>query len=366
MAGRIRSRAGVVAIAAAVAASSGCWLQVGNGPGHTRANAFEGGLTTATVAGLHEEWAVPLPGTGSEAMVADGRVILSWNAGLSAGVRAVDETTGATVWDRTLMVVPAQSGALAAATSPTLVDGTVRTGAAGFLPITRTGPACVVQTYHLDPATGFGASIASAFPSPTAADGPVVARALLTFPDGCTASPSIVLDVDVAGGSPARWQAPVPGGPVGTFLPTIVGGRLFLAHGATVDAYAATGCGAATCPPVWSRTFDASVSTPMAEATGPLFVPSGGDLLAVDPATGADVWRAPLGGGTGGALATGMALAGGTVYVTTTDTSGATGTLLALPAGGCGAATCAPTWTATLAGAPRAPVVAGGVVYASS
>src|SRR5262249_13326211 len=102
---------------------------------------------------------------------------------------------------------------------------------------------------------------------------------------------------------------------------------------------------------------------PVAEATGSVFVLSGSELVALDRTTGGDAWRAELGTG---ATGTGIAVADGTVYVTAVDSSGTTGTLLALPAAGCGAATCAPAWTTAPGGAGGSPVVAGGVVYSST
>ena len=57
-----------------------------------------------------------------------------------------------------------------------------------------------------------------------------------------------------------------------------------------------------------------------------------------------------------------VALAGGTLYVPT-----ASGDLVALAAGGCGAATCSPQWSgATGSAVSQQPAVANGVVYTAS
>ena len=88
----------------------------------------------------------------------------------------------------------------------------------------------------------------------------------------------------------------------------------------------------------------------MAGRTGPVFVSVGGDLLALDRTTGAEMWRAPGAGGSIAALA-----------------SGATPTLKAFVAAGCGSASCAPRWTATLPGTAATSVAVGGdVVYTST
>jgi outer membrane protein assembly factor BamB len=123
MAGRMRriaGRRGAVLVALmAVVALPGCWLQIGAGPGHTRHQAFDGGLTAANVATLHELWSVEVPGTLSEPMVSEGRVFVTHTETHTSAVRAVDAATGATLWNTGLVSMPPVSGAFAAGTPVT-------------------------------------------------------------------------------------------------------------------------------------------------------------------------------------------------------------------------------------------------------
>jgi outer membrane protein assembly factor BamB len=80
---------------------------------------------------------------------------------------------------------------------------------------------------------------------------------------------------------------------------------------------------------------------------------AGGSLLALDAADGHVLWTAPL----AAAPSAEPALADGWLYVPLAD-----GSLVVLPAAGCGAATCDPAWQATLGGTGLQPAVAGGVV----
>jgi hypothetical protein len=111
-------------------------------------------------------------------------------------------------------------------------------------------------------------------------------------------------------GGPPRLCTPLWTVPVGG-APAVAGGRLFLGSG----VFAAAGCGAPACEPVWTAQTRGFPSLP--------------------------------------------AIAGSTLYLPAGDEVGA------FPAAGCGAASCPPRWTAPL---PQAgPVsVANGVVYGLS
>jgi len=130
--------------------------------------------------------------------------------------------------------------------------------------------------------------------------------------------------------------------------------------GATVRAYAAAGCGAATCPPVWSVDLAGTVLGMAADAGGRLYAlirPSGNlELVVLDRSDGAVRWTAPLPGDVGY-----MTVAGGRVHVASGPT------LSTFDGAGCGASTCGPQWTAALPGTATAnPVSGGGVVYVAA
>jgi outer membrane protein assembly factor BamB len=110
------------------------------------------------------------------------------------------------------------------------------------------------------------------------------------------------------------------------------------------------------CQPDWVTTLDGTLQPPA--AIGPeqvVYVGSGGAVAVLDVATGVVAWTANVGGG----VATPPVVAGETVLVATTN-----GRLVALPAAGCGAATCIPLWEGQLGGTPSsAPAAGGDVAY---
>lgn len=350
----------VVAAAVAGLLFSGCWLQPGFDAGHTRFNDLEDTLTAANVDTLAQDWSIDLDTTASEPIVKGGRVYVAMGgtsptSRLTARAGAYDVATGAEVWKRTFGDICC-SGGTAEITPTSFVGDELWTG---FLVISTIGPR---------PIGDYGA--------PTrlnAADGTVINKGAAGVVDATTAVPSgdavVQVWVNITT-PPARqlvvrdkatlatlWTATLPGdlalGPV-TVDPTVADGQVFAADQNTLHAFPLAGCGAATCPATWSLDLGAK-PTNLAAAPGgdTVLVTRGTDLVAVDRATGTIAWSAPL-----GATAPGVAIADGTVYV------GAGTTLSTFAAAGCGAATCAPTATATLASAAGAsPVVAGGVVY---
>ena len=363
MVGPLRHAAGrrvsVVLAAAAVVLLlllPGCWLQIGAGPGHTRYNPIEAGLTVANVSTLQEVWSVGVPGVLSEPMVSEGRVFVTRVDTFQSGVRAVDAATGGTLWDAGLVSVPQVSGAFAAGTPVTFVGDRLSTGFLGFVPFAPgpvPGPACALGSVALDPTTGAKSLGVSAFPSAATSADPVVTRALFSV---ATTSPCSLSDttitLEVTGSPGGEWRTTIPGSPAGSFTPTLTSDRVLLTHGSSLDAYAIDGC-TSNCLR-WTRTLSPEPSTPVTDGTGPIFVTTGPHLVALDPADGGELWRAPLPGN-----GAGVAVANGTVYVTS-----AAGTLQAFDAGGCGAATCGPRWDASFDFASVSePVVGGGVVY---
>lgn len=348
----------------ALTVTSGCWLQVGATGGHTRHNAVESALDATNVAGLREVWSADLTGQVSEPIVWKGRVFVTQTTTTGVAVHALDLDDGGTLWSRSLLGGVGGEGTFVVGTPVTVVDDLLWTGHLGYVPFAPGGgPACVSGADVLDPETGAGDGGAGDYPSAAASAGDIVARTLLRLGSGC-ASPSLQLDVRVAptGGPVTRWTADLGAVSSGSLAPTAAGDQVFVAVGADLLAYAAAGCGAATCAPTWSKTFPTSSPGAMAGTTGPVFVIADSALIALDRAAGTELWRAPFADSVVG----GTALADGVVYVTVTPSGGAP-SLVALDAAGCGAATCIALWTAALSGTgATAPAVAGDVVYVST
>jgi outer membrane protein assembly factor BamB len=357
----------LVAALLAMVVSSGCWLQLGSSGGHTYDNPVETTLTPATVTGLHQVWSVTASGSASEPLVSQGRVFFSWTNAVATGVESLNLADGSTRWDKSLLGGVAGPNAVVLGTPVAFAGGQLLGGHLGYVPVTRVGPACILGPDVLDPATGAGGGGGSAtgdFPSSAASANGIVARSLLQLGSGCSLPSSFTLDVSVSppAGPAGQWRATIDDSFVGgTLLPAVTGNLVVLSHGVTVDGFAAAGCGAATCPPIWSTTFPDPVSPPMAGATGPVYVRTDASLLALDRTTGTELWRAPL-----ATAGYDMALADGTVYVATVSPTDPP-VLVALDAAGCGAATCTPRWTAALPGTGVSSLAVGGdVVYTST
>jgi hypothetical protein len=102
---------------------------------------------------------------------------------------------------------------------------------------------------------------------------------------------------------------------------------------------------------LWSTPTTGVTDTP-AMADGRLFVPTVQGLVVVDTATGAISWK------TGWAVVAQPAVAGGVVF------TGGFDRVMAFPAAGCGAATCAPIWSdLTNSRITGAPAVSNGQLY---
>jgi outer membrane protein assembly factor BamB len=374
--GRAASSLRAATMAAALALVSGCWLQVGADAGHTRFNVVETGLTRADVETLQVDWSVTPGGVPSEPMVRGDRVYVTRTYGenwpsdrLDASVLAFDAGTGSQVWERRLVEVSGP-GSVPNGTPVTFVGDELWTSHYGFS-VGPSGPTCSAADHVLDPATGVMTTEDGAFSSAVASAAPVVARVVTELQATC--EPSALpgrLEVDSRrpDGSGALWTAPLSGY-LGSYspAPTLAGDRVYVADaegavGTTLRAYATAGCGAATCAPLWSRTYTrTAISTPVARDTGPVIVLAPRSVQALDQDTGEVLWQAQLTN-----QQTGLALAGDTVFVTTAAPLSGPGHLQAFEAGGCGAPTCSPLWSAPLGNGGSEPVVAGGVVYTVS
>jgi len=406
-----RLRALAPAVLAALA-STACWPVPGQNSDRTAHNPFESAITTATVGDLTPVWDVP--GRGSPVLSGSG-VILAWDV----TVRRLDQATGATVWSTELPdVAPPFStagdafvaggrvlvGYGAGNLGGTLWDGATLdpvTGAvddsppfSGFIESVRgtqvltavasfgSGAGGVYSFSIDDLATGenvgggyFGYSefggLSYGFTLGSAAayqsgDGPIGPDAGGSWTQG-PAVRAFPLSPGVTCGPPtiqfacATWTTEVGGQPTAP----VIGPGESLVHVGT-DAGDLVALDAATGAVVWTTPVGAAVSGPPALAGGVLYAGTdGGTLVAVDAVTGAVLWSASVGSGAGVAVRGQPAVAGSgvgaVVLVGTADQ------LVALPAAGCGAATCAPLWAGTVTGGvTSSPVVSGGRVLVTT
>jgi hypothetical protein len=367
---RILRVAGLLALAAV---ASGCWLQQGFGPGRQGYSALETEVTAANVADLATAWTATVDGAAGEAVIFSGRAFVSDGGSLTA----LRLATGAEDW----------SGAVGGST-PAVVDGQLRVAAGG---------ADRCHMLSVAPATGATTELAAfgpelpGFAGGCGPGGDVVgvgSQAVASWsvfvgpvpagpPGPCNRGQSFVLagpgvsSVDTA--TAAVWDHDesegicVTGGvlpPIPTFGPISSDGTSILfTEGLTLDALPVD-CTAAGCPTTWSvdlAPFVAAGST----IAGPAVALAGGDIavassdgtvVVVDGASHQVAWTADV----GAALDQPLAASPTTIFAASAD-----GTISALPAGGCGSATCTPEWTATLPGgaASARPSIGGDVLY---
>jgi outer membrane protein assembly factor BamB len=197
--------------------------------------------------------------------------------------------------------------------------------------------------------------------SPTIGDGPAQTTALYV---GSADHHLYAINASQGG---VLWAAST-GGPISS-SPTVANGVIYVgSEDGKVYAFQ-TGCSIEfdTCArPIWTATTGGPITSSPAVADrdfgGTLYVGSTDGLYAytascdVCSEAGQFLWK----GATGGAITSRPAVANGLVYVGSED-----GKVYAFDAEGCGAATCQPLFTATTAGSPASPAVAGGELYFS-
>jgi outer membrane protein assembly factor BamB len=400
-----RHRPQLVAAAAASLALAGCfWPAPGAEPGRSAYNAAETDITPATVAGLHVVWT----GTGDGASM--GPPVVS-----TAGVHAADSTAlyafapgdGARLWaqpvdppgiatigpaviDGNRVVVGfgfgnlgghwtttaldtatgADLGTLGPAANQGLVDGlrgtTLLTRSIAFgsgtpvvtrigvtdLAVAGSGWSAPITVQSAGPAPGaatLGTSrVLQAGPGPMLPGGTlgngVRSFAVATAPATCPPpAPS--------GFACPQWSTALPGADVTS--PVLGPGETTLYVATDVGTVHAVDT--ATGAVAWTAPVTGAGAAPPALAQGALYVPTAGGLVVLDAATGAVRFTAA----TGGPVEVQPAVAGGVVYAGADD-----GTVRAFAAAGCGAATCAPLWSAPTGSAiTGAPAVNQGRLY---
>ncbi len=197
---------------------------------------------------------------------------------------------------------------------------------------------------------------------------PAVANGLVYV--GTITGKLIVLDASTGA---LKWTGTIAtGSSFGPGAPVVDNGMVYIAAGglyassSTLYAFPATGCGSATCAPSWSaavsQQFGSGQAVNLAVANGTIFVSSTDWHLyafsenGCGSATCSPIWA----GQTNGMIESAPAVANGVVYVGSYDD----GAINAFNASGCGSASCAPIWTHALGeNVQGGPIVVNGMVY---
>ena len=345
---------------------SGCWLQPGFGPERQSSNPFETMLTPANVADVDQAWSAPVNLVSGGQPLVTGTGVYVAGAATVAGqnvlaVRAFAPGSGAPLWSRDLPL------------DPTLGRGALLSVAQGGVLAVRTGVAGTGLTAFdtLDPATG---AVVATESEPGFLD-----------PAGVAVADDVIAYRALRIGAPSSWQLVVRDRdtfdqlwtiPIGSFSlgandpPIVDGDRLYLQDQGAIHAFAAGGCGAPTCDPLWTTPVPPLgdgliVSGRMVTVTdddGHVIVRRdwhddrdtrhGTDVVALT-SDGVPDWVLPL------QDLFGLAVAGDTVCAVGTDAEtpaeGQSATLLVRSGGS--------TWRADEPLLAGTPVVAGGVVY---
>ena len=371
---------------AAVGSLSGCfWSQPGFRPARTRYNPNETVLTAASMADLHEKWSAEFPNAAPSEIVTDGSRLYMTTSFVAAGklgvaVEARDPGSGQQLWSQTLSQ-PTVGRPLGVAVSGDHLALAYNNGGAD--------PNCATAA-SLDPATGAVLhSAPSGLPaSPMVTSGSTVAR-LVKDTCSTTLSTLVVEDRDTMA---TLWTAPV--GPVAGAEGDLVvaDGRIYVSTGSSLSAFALGGCGASTCPPLWTKNTGSTSTKLWGRAPdGTLVVSSVVTLRPPDPNIPGDPGSffsvvSALDGGTGNSVrrseihgdhapddpseqanVNGVVIAGDTLGVTATRSTAtpfvSSHDLVAIPSTGCGQAVCAAAWSAPLGGEGQQVSGAGEVIY---
>jgi hypothetical protein len=348
-----RPRVLATLVVASTLVTAGCWPQPGGNPANSNWNAIESELTIDTVATLQQAWSAE-----GDLDAVFGRHVLGMSAGGSSStpgagfvkVTSLDAGTGTQNWSRSITPGGTAQGLVTG--SAVVVGDQVWAEWLAFAIGPRGTQACAGGGGRLDLETGDSVG-STDLPADIMTTGDLAAVKETSFLQDCTFGATSGLRV-LSGDTAAQvWENTA----LGSTQPIAAGSRLIDTLGTTVRSFAAAGCGAPQCQPVW--TADVGVPLDGLVADGNRLYAVSDDpsreLLGLDIATGAVVWRASV------PSLSGMAAFGGIVYTT----SGST--LLALDGAGC-VSTCSPLWTATFPGTRVSANLAGagGAVYVAS
>jgi outer membrane protein assembly factor BamB len=341
------------ACAALALTATGCWSQEGRDGARTGYDPTETVLTPATVGRLAPIWSADM-GRGTTSPVVLGHDLYVSGGGAAT---ALDARNGVRRWHTANEELAAPGSA--PEIGPLTWDGTalvapLNVGGNGAL--FRFDPGTGARTGNLEPGIRYYGSVAS--------NGAVNA-----WLGGGSPAPDVAVTVLTYGPYHAFPQVVRGDHAVAPeTVPTIVGRRVLMAVGASLQSFPLDSCTPApqyeapSCQAEWSLTLSAA-PTGYAAGIGDGRAAVGlgnGDVVVVDLERGAVDWT----GHTGSSAATTPAVDGTRLYAGTAD-----GRLVAFPADGCGRATCPPSSSATTGGAggvTRQPTVAGEVVYAGT
>jgi hypothetical protein len=357
------------------------WAQYGFSPTNTRFNPYETSISLSNVSSLTLAWSYSSAFQFDTPVVENGDINFT---NLNETIFAKNATTGASVWSYNTLF-PVGSDA------PAVYNGTLYAGGYYLYAVnTATGTQSWMSSGNIDnyPTTvadGFvyadyggelmaynaeGCVTGSCTPIwtlPGAIGGPAVSGNMLYAAGG-----GGLLVADATTGKVA-WTGAIatsdryPGSPV------VDGGYVFLASAPSINnststlyAFNASGCGQATCSPLWTASIQEgdgyAAGTGLAVANNTVFVNGYGLYAFPEGGCGASTCSPSWIGQTNSPGQTGNwmidsapAIANGLVYVGADDDS-----VRAFDVTGCDAAsTCAPVWNLCATGATCAPTVAG-------
>jgi hypothetical protein len=360
--GKVRAFAAVLVVAAA----PGCWLQAGLDAGRTAGNVTEAAVTAANVAGLEVAWTASVGGSAREAIVEGGTAYVRAPGTLTA----IDMTTGATRWTAPSLpgsstpaivggqlVVPTTGAPSCAAVTVDKATGATTTIRTVGLPVTG-GLWCVTSdplvigrrlTVPFAEQGGFVCAIFNGFPVPET----ISARGFTTLDYGPAPAADAAAVREVDSGCGSASPSPPPERPLATAVGTA--GEILWPDRLPANGRAASPAGCATpCDATWSIPgVDAEdPASALATSTGDWVVVSSSTVTVVGGTSHAIEWTGTVGS------AVHLAATGSTIYAATSD-----GRVAAFPVDGCGATTCAPTWTATVGTTGSEISVGGDIVY---
>jgi outer membrane protein assembly factor BamB len=352
-----------------------CWPVPGQNADRTANNRFETALTPATVGDVSQLWASdPVAGRLGDPVIAGGGVVAS----TGSAVHRFRAATGELDWSWDPVDEPT---GIVAVGDPFVVGDQILAGY-GYGNLGGHWQAAL-----LDVATGERTDLVPGALTESVR-GTLAAAGYFAFGSGTPVLVGYRLD-DVETGAVefGRLAIVERGAPASNFL-TLGRERLYQSGsgvlppaapgeqprlGQGVRAFPRSGV-TSTCGPDGAPSFACPLwvadvgATPTAPVIGPdeqvvYAGTDGGTVVAIDAGDGTVLWTAPV----GAAVAHPPALAGGVLYVPTSA-----GDVVAVDAAGCGAATCAPLWTASTGTAAVAgqPAVAGtgddAVLYAGT